>query len=167
MRQLKRYRQFIYGAIFGALFGLLPGFGLGVYYLPILVEQEGAAPEMLVQARDYAQKTGTFRRDLRGSDSLHWGEGTITLSREADGYYLTLDGQVSPGPDYRLYLIQTLVEDEAAFLPVKSQAAQVGEVKAFTNFRLPVPSSIDVNQYGAVIVWCERFSEFITAAALQ
>jgi len=43
----------------------------------------------------------------------------------------------------------------------------VGAVKAFTNFRLPVPSSVDVNRYGAVIVWCERFSEFITVAALQ
>jgi len=42
-----------------------------------------------------------------------------------------------------------------------------GEVKAFTNFRLPVPSSVDVSRYGAVIVWCGRFSEFITVAALQ
>lgn len=167
IRLFKHYRQFLYGVILGGLLGLLPGFGLGVYFLPILIEQEGAQLEMLMQAQQFAEKSGTFSRDLRGSDRLHWGEGVITLSRETDGYYLTLDGQVSPGPDYRLYLTDTLVEDEATFLAVKAQAAYIGEVKAFTNFRLAVPSAIDATRYGAVIVWCERFGEFITAAELQ
>jgi len=167
MRLFKQYRQFLYGVILGGILGLLPGFGLGVYFLPILVEQEGAALETLMQAQQFAEKSGTFTRDLRGSDRLHWGEGVITLSREADGHYLTLDGEVSPGPDYRLYLTDGLVEDEAAFLAVKAQSAYIGEVKAFTNFRLAVPPSIDVARYGAVIVWCERFGEFITAAELQ
>ena len=167
MRLLKHYRQFLFGVILGGLLGLLPGFGLGVYFLPILVEQEGAQLETLMQAQQFAEKSGTFSRDLRGSDRLHWGEGIITLSREAEGYYLTLDGKVAPGPDYRLYFTEALVEDEAAFLAVKEQAAYVGEVKAYTNFRLAVPPAIDVARYGAVIVWCERFGEFITAAELQ
>jgi hypothetical protein len=41
---------------------------------------------------------------------------------------------------------------------------RVGDVKTFNNFVVPVPASIDPAKYSAVIVWCETFNEFITAA---
>jgi hypothetical protein len=41
---------------------------------------------------------------------------------------------------------------------------RVGDVRTFDNFVVPVPESVDVAQYAAVIVWCETFSQFITAA---
>lgn len=41
---------------------------------------------------------------------------------------------------------------------------RVGDIKTFQNFMLPVPPGIDPGQYSAVIIWCETFGQFITAA---
>jgi hypothetical protein len=41
---------------------------------------------------------------------------------------------------------------------------RVGDVKTFKNFSMPVPDSVDPSKYNTVIVWCETFSQFITAA---
>jgi hypothetical protein len=41
---------------------------------------------------------------------------------------------------------------------------RVGDVKTFKNFVVPMPESVDPNRYSAVVVWCETFSQFITAA---
>jgi hypothetical protein len=42
--------------------------------------------------------------------------------------------------------------------------ARVGDVKTFDNFIVPVPPTIDPYQFTTVIVWCESFNQFITAA---
>ncbi len=73
-------------------------------------------------------------------------------------------GRVAPGPDYKLYLSPEFVETEADFARLKPKMARVGDVKTFENFIVPVPASVDVTQYDSVIVWCETFSQFITAA---
>lgn len=41
---------------------------------------------------------------------------------------------------------------------------RVGDVRTFDNFVVPVPAAIDVDGYNTVIVWCEAFGQFITAA---
>ena len=41
---------------------------------------------------------------------------------------------------------------------------RVGEVRTFENFVVALPPDVDPSRYTAVIVWCERFSQFITAA---
>ena len=41
---------------------------------------------------------------------------------------------------------------------------RVGDVNTFENFIVPVPASIDPQAYSAVIIWCESFGQFITAA---
>lgn len=76
-------------------------------------------------------------------------------------------GKLAPGPDYKLYLSPEYVETEAEFLRFKPGMALVGDVRTFENFVVPVPASIDVSSYRAVIVWCESFDQFITAAAYQ
>ena len=43
----------------------------------------------------------------------------------------------------------------------------VGDVNTFDNFKIPVSEDIDVSAYTSVIVWCESFGEFITAAQYQ
>lgn len=40
----------------------------------------------------------------------------------------------------------------------------MGDVKTFENFIVEVPASVDVAKYNTVVVWCEAFSQFITAA---
>ena len=41
---------------------------------------------------------------------------------------------------------------------------RVGDVKTFKNFVVAVPSSVDVERFDTVVVWCESFAQFITAA---
>lgn len=167
MTQQKRYQFFGAGLFFGVLLGLIPGFALGVYFLPILTEQAGVSDEIISSAQSSGILSGAFDPMLKGSDALHWGEGTITLSREAGRLYLTLDGRVAPGPDYRLYLSRVPVEDEAEFLAVKDASMQIANINSFTNFRHQVPDYVDISQFNNVVVWCERFSQFITAAPLR
>ena len=143
--------------------GLVIGFALGVYFLPILTEEKGLDSTALAQLEASAERSGTFTRDLPGSDAFHWGEGTVRASASR----IWLEGRLSPGPDYRLYLTPSLATDEDSFLKIKDQSAQVGEIKAFSNFSLDVPPGIDVGSYRAVLVWCEAFGEFITAAELR
>ena len=134
------------------LAGLVIGFGLGVYFLPILTAEDGLDRTALAQLEASAERSGVFTRDLAGSDAFHWGEGTVRINRER----VWLEGSIAPGPDYRLYLMPEFVEDEDPFLAIKSQAVDIGPVKAFENSILPVP-----------IIWCEAFGEFITAARLS
>jgi hypothetical protein len=56
------------------------------------------------------------------------------------------------------------VETEADFARLKPRMARVGDVRTFENFVVPVPATIDPGAYNTVIVWCESFSQFITAA---
>ena len=78
-----------------------------------------------------------------------------------------LDGSVSPGPEYRLYFAPIFVETEESFLAIKSQSVEVGSNKAFTNFTLQLPNGVNVGGFPAVVIWCEAFSQFITAAELS
>ena len=107
-----------------------------------------------------AMFSADFRRDLKGSDPLHWGEGRVTLARDA----VALQGRLAPGPDYKLYLSPEFVETKADFERLKPRMRRVGDVKTFDNFVVPLPADVDLQAYRAVIVWCETFSMFITAA---
>jgi len=111
-------------------------------------------------ATNQVKFTGQFKRDLKDSDSLHWGEGTVSIGPAA----ISLAGPLAPGPDYKLYLSPEFVATEADFKRLKESMARVGDVKTFENFVVAVPTGIDPEKYSAVIVWCETFSEFITAA---
>jgi hypothetical protein len=136
------------------------GFALGVYALPILTAPKGPSADEVKSAAGTAEYTGQFRRDLKGSDLLHWGEGTVSISRNA----VSLVGRVAPGPDYKLYLSPEFVETEEEFFRVKDRSLRIGDVKTFENFIVRVPESADLSRYNTVVVWCESFSQFITAA---
>ena len=139
---------------------LAAGFALGIYVLPILIAPPAPSAAEVSARAATATYTAEFRRDLKDSDALHWGEGRVTVGKEA----ITLAGRLAPGPDYKLYLSPEFVETEAEFLRLKPRMVRVGEVKTFENFVVPVPATVDPSAYRAVIVWCERFGQFITAA---
>ena len=136
------------------------GFALGIYALPILTAPAAPSAAEVASQSSQASYTGQFRRDLKDSDLLHWGEGTVSLGRQS----IALSGKLAPGPDYKLYLSPEFVETKADFVRLKARMMRVGDVKAFENFIVPVPESIDVSRYNTVIVWCESFGQFITAA---
>lgn len=139
---------------------LVLGFALGVYLLPILTAPASPDAAMLQAEAQNASYTGTFTRDLRGSDFLHWGEGTVSLSPTM----IVHEGALSPGPDYKMYLVPEFVDHEDAFLPIKNQSALIGDVKTFNGVLLDVSAGVDLEAYTTVLIWCEAFSEFITAA---
>lgn len=136
------------------------GFAAGIYALPILIAPAAPTADEIQTATAQAQFTGKFKRDLKDSDSLHWGEGVVSLSPAV----ISLAGRLAPGPDYKLYLSPEFVETEADFNKLKMRMVHVGDVKTFNNFVIPVPPSVDLQRYTAVIVWCETFGQFITAA---
>jgi Electron transfer DM13 len=139
---------------------LAAGFALGVYALPILIAPAApSAAEVGAQA-SAATYRAQFRRDLKDSDALHWGEGTVSIGPR----HVALEGKLAPGPDYKLYLSPEFVETEADFNRLKPTMVRVGDVKTFDNFIVALPESVDLARYRAVIVWCETFGQFITAA---
>ena len=136
------------------------GFALGIYALPILIAPPAPTQSEVASQAASARYTGQFRRDLKDSDALHWGEGTVSISARA----VALAGELAPGPDYKLYLSPEFVETESDFNRLKPRMVRIGDVKTFRNFVVAVPESVDPGQYSAVIVWCETFGQFITAA---
>ena len=136
------------------------GFALGIYLLPILTAPPAPDAAVLQESAQDAQYSAVFDRDLRGSDFLHWGEGKVSLTPTR----IVHEGKLAPGPDYKLYLVSEFVEHEDDFLPLKDASPRIADIKTFEGFLVDVPDDIDIAQYNTVLVWCETFGEFITAA---
>ncbi len=139
---------------------LVIGFALGVYFLPIITAPPGPTAEQIAMASKGAILKGRFERNLKGSDTLHWGEGDVMVGRER----IVHTGKLAPGPDYKVYLVRGFVDTKAGFLSVKDKAVRIGDVKTFDGFIATVPAGVDIGAYDTIVVWCEAFGQFITAA---
>lgn len=136
------------------------GFGLGIYTLPILIAPPGPDQAALSATTATARFTARFDPALAGSDFLHWGDGEIRLTPDQIAH----QGRLAPGPDYRLYLAPEFVDNKQDFLRIKARSRQIAEVKTFNGFLLDIPPGTDLTAYTTVVIWCEAFSQFITAA---
>jgi hypothetical protein len=136
------------------------GFGAGVYTLPLLIAPDAPAGSAVRQVAGRARFNGRFVRDLPGSDALHWGDGEVFLAADA----VAFEGRLAPGPDYKLYLSPTFVQTEAEFERDKLRMLRAGDVRTFDNFLVTLPAGTDLTAYTTVVVWCETFREFISAA---
>ncbi len=136
------------------------GLALGIYLLPILTAPPAPDAAVLQESAQNARFSAEFSRDLRGSDFLHWGEGKVSLTSTQ----VVHEGKLAPGPDYKLYLVSEFVEHEDDFLPLKDASPRIGDIKTFEGFLVDVPDDVDIDDYTTVLVWCETFGEFITAA---
>lgn len=137
------------------------GFGGGIYALPIIIAPDSPKNTLIAKAAKSSLYRGEFSKDRKGSDTLHWGEGVVSIGLDA----ISLSGKLAPGPDYKLYLSPQFVETEADFTRLKSSMVRVADIKTFDNFIVPLPSTIDPTQYNTVVVWCEAFGQFITSAS--
>ncbi|MCU0820218.1 MAG: DM13 domain-containing protein [Beijerinckiaceae bacterium] len=146
--------------IFSHLGVFVAGFALGIYLLPILIAEKAPLPTAVLDVERSASFRGEFRTDLKGSDLLHWGEGEVFVTPKQIAHR----GRLAPGPDYKLYLAPAFVDDEASFLAIKEKSLRISDVKGFSGFIAPVPEGVDVGAYTTVVIWCERFGEFISAA---
>jgi uncharacterized protein YjbK len=61
-------------------------------------------------------------------------------------------------------LTPEFVDTKESFLRVKGRSLRLGDVKTFENFIVRVPESVDLLRYNTVVVWCETFSMFMSAA---
>lgn len=136
------------------------GFMLGIYTLPILTAPPSPQAAKLQPMSEQAKYTTSFIRELKDSDALHWGEGKVSVSDTSVSFI----GELAPGPAYQLYFSPTFVETESDFKRLKSTMVSAGDIKTFENFIVPLQSTIDIDKYSTVIVWCEAFDQFITAA---
>jgi len=152
-------RRLIFG-LFTHGITLAIGFAFGVYMLPILIAPDAPTTETLRHQAQSAPYNVHFIRELRGSDFLHWGEGKISITPTQ----IIHEGSLAAGPDYKLYLLDRFVEHEDEFVPIKASAQLVGDVKTFEGFIVDIPHNVDISKYNTVLIWCETFSEFITAA---
>jgi len=135
----------------------------GVYSLPIIMATPDPTSGALALTIKNTRYVATISESLEDSDWLHWGEGRFSLGDD----YIVFQGQLAPGPAYRLYLSPTFIETEEDFLQQKSTMVEVGKVNSFGNYILPVPADITIENYNSVIIWCESFGQFITAAQFR
>ncbi|MDP2560609.1 DM13 domain-containing protein [Psychrobium sp. 1_MG-2023] len=136
------------------------GFAVGIYTLPILTAPVSPTNSEVQEMSLQANFSADFVTDLADSDALHWGEGQVSIGNT----HISFEGQLAPGPDYKLYLSPEFVETEADFERLKSLMVLVGDVNTFENFVVKLDSAIEPNQYNTVVIWCETFGEFITSA---
>ncbi|HSV35482.1 MAG TPA: DM13 domain-containing protein [Ramlibacter sp.] len=142
------------------LVALAAGVALGIYLLPILAAPPSPSAAEVQAASTMASLRGEFKRQLKGSDALHWGEGALAVGPAS----ISLRGRIAPGPAYKLYLVPEFVETGEDFKRIKGQSLAVADVKTFENFIVPVPPGTDLARYNTVVIWCEAFSQFITSA---
>lgn len=136
------------------------GFAAGIFVLPIITAPDGPEKSVVEAQSKQAKFNTEFKRDLKGSDFLHWGEGKVFISDSS----ISLMGEIAPGPDYKLYLSPTYVETKEDFEKIKSTSLNIGDVKTFDNFIVPIPKTTDLAKYNTIVIWCESFGAFITAA---
>ena len=121
------------------------GFALGIFLLPILIAPSAPSDAEVAQVSDKAIFMTMFKKDLPGSDFLHWGVGELSISTRR----VSFTGELAPGPDYRLYLTPKLALDEQEFLAMKENSAYIGDIKTFDNFILSVPENINPTKFSA------------------
>ena len=136
------------------------GFTMGVFTLPILTAPEKPAMEIVDTVIDNAIYKAVFVKQLKGSDFFHWGPGQISISDNK----IVFEGKLTPGPDYKLYLIKKFVTDETSFLKEKNDSLLLGDVKSFNDFAVSLPQNVNLNVYTSIVIWCEAFYKFITSA---
>ncbi len=135
-------------------------FALGIYCLPIMMAPDSPSQGSLALSIKNTRYVATIADDLMDSDWLHWGKGKFSIGDD----YLVFQGELAPGPAYRLYLSPSFVETEDEFKRLKSSMTAIGEVNSFNDYVLAIPQNINIEEYSSVIIWCESFDQFITAA---
>lgn len=146
------------------LVSVLIGFALGIYMLPILTASPATDVTDLVEMQASGPRyEAYFSRDRQDSDFFHWGEGVMRFYEDM----IIFEGEIAPGPDYRLYLTPKYVESEKDFLSIKAQSKQIAHIKSFNGFALDINTRLSDTDYDSVVIWCETFRQFISSAKLE
>ncbi len=142
------------------IFALLIGFSIGIHLFPILTATQSPNVHLLQQAASNPRYQASFKQKVLGSDILNWGEGEFSITHDS----IVMIGKLPPGSDYRLYLVPSPVTNKKEFLAVKQQSAHLQAIDSFDGFIIDIPDTINVEDYTGIVIWCEQFNQFITAA---
>lgn len=145
------------------LLAVVAGFISAIYLLPLVIAPESPYESDMAMQITQVDYHGQFKRDLKGSDVLHWGEGRLVIGNDL----IAFDGKISPGSDYKLYLSPIFVETEEAFLARKDDMLLVGDVDTFDRFLMHTSADTDWQAYNSVVIWSDAFNQFITAAQFR
>jgi len=101
----------------------------------------------------------------------HETSGSVRVLELADGTrILRLEGlATSDGPDVHVWLSDAAVEDsrDGWFVFDDGEHHDLGEIKGNRgNQNYELPDSVDLDQFGSVSLWCDRFDVSFGAAAL-
>ena len=77
------------------------GFAAGIYALPILIAPPAPSAAQVSAVSASATYSAEFRRDLKDSDALHWGEGMVAVGSDS----ITLMGKLAPGPGLQVVFV--------------------------------------------------------------
>jgi len=103
--------------------------------------------------------------------SLHQTSGRATIYNTADGKrYLRLsDFTTSNGPDVHVLLVRS--DDKALnqeIIKDKLDSVELGSLKGNQGDQnYDLPAAVDLNQYQAVVIYCERFHAIFGVARLE
>lgn len=131
-------------------------------------EPQPAAPQPAQAVTQFAEKpvtvtTGTFAKVGEGV------QGQATISEDSKGNRtLTLSGfQSAKGPDVHVYLVKA--ENAHSNDAVKKAGyIDLGKLKSFSGTQTySVPKTIDLWQYLAVTIWCDKFKVNFATAPLH
>ena len=171
----------ILSVIIGIFIGGIGGFFIGIYTLPIIVANKLKTlpkqnpKQRLTQLSTMQSKAdgtvfshykASFNRNAKGSNFAHRGKGDIDIVNNMVIFKENV--RLSPGPDYRLYAIPKYTETKAGFLKMKEKAAFIAHIPIFDGQQIfSIPQGVKMENYAALLVWCEAFKQFISVAKLE
>ncbi len=157
-------KRAFFGFVLGTAIGVAAGFALGIFAYPYIFLADVVAEERLDTDNRALVASGEFIH-ANPADPIHYGSGRVSVYREV--VHLAEDFEVGPGPAFHVYLVPldevTPDTDVDATMYV-----DLGRLRAFKGSQVyRVPAGIDLNKYGHVVVWCERFGVLISPAKLN
>ena len=146
--------------LIASLFFLGTGITLGLVLSPLITAEVSATQKEVNLVKQQALYSGEFDRHQPGSDALYWASGKVYLNENV----IAFEGEIAPGPHYKIYLTKTQAFDQHSFLQIKHQSALIGDLNNFGDFIKSLPEGIDPQEYCAVQIWSEQFSKFVGSA---
>ncbi|MDP2621317.1 MAG: DM13 domain-containing protein [Hyphomicrobiales bacterium] len=156
-------RKIIVTAVIAGLVGFIAGNAFWYLASPLWFDRvvDEALPAEL-------QITTLASGAFRDADAVHRGAGTATVYESATGARVLRlsDFSVTNGPDLKVWLV-------AAKNPATSADVTGGDWRALGPLKgnigdqtYPIPADLNLDDYGAVVIWCEQFSVLFAAADL-
>jgi len=158
---MKKYLKIALVASHLSLAGI--GFAAGIYILPVLTAEKNSGVDEIKSVKQNARYFGKFEKNQVGSNAVHWAEGNLYINDRE----IAFEGSVAPGPDYKIYLTKTQANTKDEFMNIKEESLYIGDLKNFGNFIKQLPNGVEISDYAAVQIWCERFEQFISSASIS